>query len=141
MSQWLAVGRTLVVYYLQAARTLCLVMVRSRAEAMAWVHTDLGAPRGSDDTARVWRELRQAAWSFWRSTRRHKESLPVPLPCAPALSWLRQRPPRAPHCTRGSQNPPPPPPSAYGQPMPLPGQIRHQYATHPKKMGEVRFFP
>jgi hypothetical protein len=35
-------------------------VVRSRAEAMAWVHThtDLGAPRDSDDTARVRRELR-----------------------------------------------------------------------------------
>jgi hypothetical protein len=34
-----------------------------------------------------------------------------PLPCAPALSWLRQRPPRAPHCDypRGSQPPLPSP--------------------------------
>jgi hypothetical protein len=52
-------------------------VVRSRAEAMAWVHTDLGAP-SCGGTARVRRELRQAAWCFWRSTRRHKESLPVP---------------------------------------------------------------
>jgi hypothetical protein len=68
-------------------------VVRSRAEAMAWrVHTDLGAPRDSDDTARVRRELRQAAWSFWRSTRRHKESLPVPpaalCPCPVPLPCL-----------------------------------------------------
>jgi hypothetical protein len=109
-------------------------VVRSRAEAMAWVHTDLGAvgaPR-CDDTARVRRELRQAAWSFWRSTRRHKEPLPVSsaalCPChvshvsacsaaaAPASRLgLRSVAPAYP------RGPPPPP-----QPMPSTGRMRHK---------------
>jgi hypothetical protein len=83
--------------------------------------------------------LRQAAWSFWRSTRRHKESLPVPpaalCPCpvfaaaAPASGSALQRPliPAVP------EPHPPPPPSAYGQPMPSTGRIRHQYANKQKK--------
>jgi hypothetical protein len=58
-------------------------VVRSRTEAMAWVHTDLGAP---SDTARVRRELRQAAWSFWR---RHKESLPAPPAALPPCPVFR----------------------------------------------------